>query len=709
MPATVVTRRTDAPGPRTRPGRHARACASALAGAGRGGKYAMVPRGARGALRRLRGAVRRARRARHARARAARRWSPRARWASAGRPAARGQRRDDGRGLHLGHGARPAAAAARVVARPSRARNLLLRGRATRSWPCRALIARRVRGGGRARGTRRAASRTASTRARFRPASRRRAGGAARAARAARRTRRIIIYTGRLLRGKGLEALLDGVRARRGREPARTSLIVGSGDGPVAVRRGRAARARRAARASPARVTFAGPRGRGRGLAARRRRVRLPVAVRGARPLADRGGGLRPACGRLAHGRHRGRDRRRAVGPPGRAGRRRGARGRARTRSWSDPGAPRGDGSGRPRDRAARASTRASPSTATARCSREVCRTRRRVRIALTGATGYTGGRLLARLRGARATRWRRSRAPGSRAPGTVARRPLGGGRSRATRTRSPGWSRARRGRARGRRLPHRRPSRRVLPRRQRRRHRAAAGSGGPAGRAPVRAHVDRRRPRRRDGSRPPTRRRRSRPATSTRTRRRKRRRWRLRLPPRAAGCRWPSSGPARSTARGETRLLKLFRAIARGRYAIVGSGRPFYHPVFIDDLLDGYLLAARAAAGGGGGVHHRRGRATSPRRELADAHRPRTPADACCRSTSPPAPAVRWATSCEAVCVPFGIEPPLHRRRVDFWTKSRAFSIDKARRLLGYAPAGRPRRGRRAHGRLRTARPGWL
>src|SRR3972149_1691931 len=42
----------------------------------------------------------------------------------------------------------------------------------------------------------------------------------------------------------------------------------------------------------------------------------------------------------------------------------------------------------------------------------------------------------------------------------------------------------------------------------------------------------------------------------------------------------------------GETRLLKLFRAIARKRYAIVGSGRAFYHPVFIDDLVHGFLLA---------------------------------------------------------------------------------------------------------------------
>jgi nucleoside-diphosphate-sugar epimerase len=53
------------------------------------------------------------------------------------------------------------------------------------------------------------------------------------------------------------------------------------------------------------------------------------------------------------------------------------------------------------------------------------------------------------------------------------------------------------------------------------------------------------------------------------------------------------------------------------------------------------------------------------------------------------PATPLRWAAAlCELVCIPLGIEPPLHRRRVEFWTKSRAFSIEKARRLLGYAPA---------------------
>jgi nucleoside-diphosphate-sugar epimerase len=43
---------------------------------------------------------------------------------------------------------------------------------------------------------------------------------------------------------------------------------------------------------------------------------------------------------------------------------------------------------------------------------------------------------------------------------------------------------------------------------------------------------------------------------------------------------------------------------------------------------------------------------------------------------------------ACEAVCAPFGLEPPLYRRRVDFFTKSRAFDISRARAELGYAPA---------------------
>jgi nucleoside-diphosphate-sugar epimerase len=135
----------------------------------------------------------------------------------------------------------------------------------------------------------------------------------------------------------------------------------------------------------------------------------------------------------------------------------------------------------------------------------------------------------------------------------------------------------------------------------------------------------------------------------------------------------------------GETRLLKLFRAIARGRYAIVGSGRPFYHPVYIDDLVAGFRLALeRPEAPGEAFI------VAGPRYVSQDEL-----AALVARHTGgrvwpfhvPAAPIQFAGDLCEAVCVPLGLEPPLHRRRVDFWTKSRAFSIEKARRLLGYAP----------------------
>ena len=40
-----------------------------------------------------------------------------------------------------------------------------------------------------------------------------------------------------------------------------------------------------------------------------------------------------------------------------------------------------------------------------------------------------------------------------------------------------------------------------------------------------------------------------------------------------------------------------------------------------------------------------------------------------------------------EDLCAPFGIQPPIYRRRVDFFRSDYAFDIGKARRLLGYRP----------------------
>jgi nucleoside-diphosphate-sugar epimerase len=135
----------------------------------------------------------------------------------------------------------------------------------------------------------------------------------------------------------------------------------------------------------------------------------------------------------------------------------------------------------------------------------------------------------------------------------------------------------------------------------------------------------------------------------------------------------------------GETRLLKLFRAIARGRYALVGSGRAFYHPVYVDDLVAGFLLALerREAPGEAFILAGPRYLTQSELAALVARH-----TGGRVLPVRIPAWPLRLAGAlCEAVCVPLGVEPPLHRRRVEFWTKSRAFSIEKARRLLGYEP----------------------
>ena len=163
---------------------------------------------------------------------------------------------------------------------------------------------------------------------------------------------------------------------------------------------------------------------------------------------------------------------------------------------------------------------------------------------------------------------------------------------------------------------------------------------------------------------------------------------------------------PAAIYGPGETRLLKVFKGIARGRYAVVGTGKPHYHLVYIDDLVDGFLLALdRPEAAGETFI-------IAGPRSISQDELAREVAQATGGSVWPfhiPAwPIQRLGDLVEAVCIPFGIEPPIHRRRVDFWVKNRSFSIDKARRLLGYEP-----RVDVVEGIARTARwyreNGWL
>ena len=50
----------------------------------------------------------------------------------------------------------------------------------------------------------------------------------------------------------------------------------------------------------------------------------------------------------------------------------------------------------------------------------------------------------------------------------------------------------------------------------------------------------------------------------------------------------------------GDMRLLKLFRAIERGRYVTIGAGRNEHQLIFVDDVARGLLAAARAERAAG-------------------------------------------------------------------------------------------------------------
>ena len=136
----------------------------------------------------------------------------------------------------------------------------------------------------------------------------------------------------------------------------------------------------------------------------------------------------------------------------------------------------------------------------------------------------------------------------------------------------------------------------------------------------------------------------------------------------------------------GDTRFLKIFRGIARRRFPMLGNGSVLYHLTYIDDLVDGFRLCGETPAAAGrtyilGGPRY----TTLAELVRAVAAEFQVPPP---RWHVPAWPVWLAGALCEALCVPLGIEPPLYRRRVDFFTKSRAFDTTRARRELGFAPA---------------------
>ena len=134
-----------------------------------------------------------------------------------------------------------------------------------------------------------------------------------------------------------------------------------------------------------------------------------------------------------------------------------------------------------------------------------------------------------------------------------------------------------------------------------------------------------------------------------------------------------------------DLRFLKLFRAIKKRRFIMLGTGQVTYHLVYIDDLIDGIVCCGtREQAIGqiyilGGESYITLNQLVAMIAEELQVPKPHI--------RMPLWPVYGTGYVCELLCKPFGIEPPLYRRRIDFFKKSRAFDISKAKRDLGFRP----------------------
>ena len=144
---------------------------------------------------------------------------------------------------------------------------------------------------------------------------------------------------------------------------------------------------------------------------------------------------------------------------------------------------------------------------------------------------------------------------------------------------------------------------------------------------------------------------------------------------------------PAPVYGPGDTRLVKLFKLAARDRVLLLGNGRPHYHLVFIDDLVEAFRLAGSTP--GINGEAFIIGGAERPTLEELVRRIGRLTGHSEQRILKlPAAPILGLGDLCERVCRPLGINPPIYRRRIEFFINNRAYDIGKAERRLGYRPA---------------------
>ena len=132
-------------------------------------------------------------------------------------------------------------------------------------------------------------------------------------------------------------------------------------------------------------------------------------------------------------------------------------------------------------------------------------------------------------------------------------------------------------------------------------------------------------------------------------------------------------------------RFYMIFKQVHKGSFPMFGNGKTLYHPLYIDNLIDAFLLALEDGKGEGNAYLI----ADEEYVEIEDlVRRVGESLGIKVKITHYPiVPLIIAGHVFEKICKPFKISPPIFPRRVDWYRQTRAFNIEKAKRDLGYFP----------------------
>jgi nucleoside-diphosphate-sugar epimerase len=133
-------------------------------------------------------------------------------------------------------------------------------------------------------------------------------------------------------------------------------------------------------------------------------------------------------------------------------------------------------------------------------------------------------------------------------------------------------------------------------------------------------------------------------------------------------------------------RFFMIFRRVAQGRFVFLGNGKTTYHPLYVDNLVEAFIRAGESDTANGQSYLIADEEFVSIRNLV---ERTARALDVKCQMIHLPFwPAYALAFGVEMAFKPLPFEPPLFRRRLDWFRQNRAFQIGKAKREIGYEAA---------------------